>query len=317
MRKALIVGIDYYKSLSELFGCVNDAHGMKSVLERNFDSTKNFHINMLTASSERDSVSKRELKDAVVNLFSGDEEVALLYFAGHGYVEDLGGYLITSDCKDGDDGFSMNELMKIVNNSTVKNKIIVLDSCHSGVLGTERVNSEESILATGVTILTASTVNQYSEESEGHGLFTSLFIDAMNGSAANLLGYITPSSVYSHIDQSLGPWQQRPVFKTNVKNFVALRKTSHSIELDDLKRIVDYFPNKFDEFRLNPSFEPDSENPNDDNNRVFSILQKYNRVNLLVPVDEEHMYYAAMNSKSCKLTVLGEHYWELVKKEML
>lgn len=317
MRKALIVGIDYYESLNKLFGCVNDAHGMRSVLERNFDSTKNFHINMITSSSERDSVSKRELKDAVVDLFTGDEEVALLYFAGHGYVEDLGGYLLTSDCIDGDDGFSMTELMRIVNNSNVKNKIIVLDSCHSGVLGTDRDNNTESVLATGVTILTASTVNQFSEENGGHGVFTSLFVDAMNGSAANLLGYITPSSVYSHIDQSLGPWQQRPVFKTNVKNFVALRKTSPSIELDDLKLIVDYFPNKYDEFELNPSFEPDSDSPNEDNNRVFSVLQKFNRVNLLVPVGEEHMYYAAMNSKSCKLTVLGEHYWELVKEEML
>jgi hypothetical protein len=29
------------------------------------------------------------------------------------------------------------------------------------------------------------------------------------------------------------------------------------------------------------------------------------------------MYFAAMNSKTCKLTVLGEHYWKLVSKGMI
>lgn len=43
-------------------------------------------------------------------------------------------------------------------------------------------------------------------------------------------------------------------------------------------------------------------------NEIFTILQKLNRVGLIVPVDIEHMYYATIYSKSCKLTVLGEHY---------
>jgi len=38
---------------------------------------------------------------------------------------------------------------------------------------------------------------------------------------------------------------------------------------------------------------------------------------LVVPVGEDHMYYAAINSKSCKLTILGEHYWKLVKKNRI
>jgi len=41
-------------------------------------------------------------------------------------------------------------------------------------------------------------------------------VDALGGAAANLVGDVTPGSVYAHIDQSLGPWAQRPVFKTNV-----------------------------------------------------------------------------------------------------
>jgi hypothetical protein len=55
--------------------------------------------------------------------------------------------------------------------------------------------------------------------------------------------------------------------------------------------------------------------PIKENTEKFAILQKYNRLNLLVPVDAPHMWHAAMNSKSCKLTALGKHYWRLAKKE--
>ena len=50
--------------------------------------------------------------------------------------------------------------------------------------------------------------------------------------------------------------------------------------------------------------------PNLENTKKFAVLQKYNRVNLVVPVDASHMWHAAMRSKSCRLTVLGEHFRE-------
>lgn len=39
MRKALCVGIDCYKKTNNLHGCVNDANGVKAVLEHNGDGT--------------------------------------------------------------------------------------------------------------------------------------------------------------------------------------------------------------------------------------------------------------------------------------
>ena len=48
MRKALVVGIDHYAHISPLFGCVNDAHSVKAVLERNSDGTKNFDVKPLS-----------------------------------------------------------------------------------------------------------------------------------------------------------------------------------------------------------------------------------------------------------------------------
>ena len=139
----------------------------------------------------------------------------------------------------------------------------------------------------------------------------------MNGSASNLVGDITPGSIYAHIDQSLGSWEQRPIFKTNVTTFTTLRKVQPPISLLDLKRLTELFPIKGQDFKLDPSFEPESDNPNDENVAKFKLLQKYNRINLVVPVDAEHMYFAAMENKSCKLTILGEHYWNLISKDRI
>ena len=49
----------------------------------------------------------------------------------------------------------------------------------------------------------------------------------------------------------------------------------------------------------------------------FKELQKFESVGLVVPVEEEHMYFAAINSKSCRLTALGYQYWRLVKEKKI
>lgn len=317
MRKALIIGIDYYEHSGHLFGCVNDAYSVKSVLDRHSDGSVNFSVKLMTATGEKSKINRKKIKQAAEELFEGDSNVALFYFSGHGYIESSGGFLCGSECEDGDDGFSLHELIHIANKSKARNKIIILDSCHSGIIGSKDRSDATAELTEGMTILTASTAEQYSMEENGSGIFTTLLVDALNGSAANLVGEITPGSVYAHIDQSLGAWDQRPLFKTNVKSFVSLRKVQSPLDLDDLRKLVDYFPEPGFKFPLNPSYEPESESPNQDNTAVFEILQKFNRVNLLVPEDASHMYFAAMESKSCKLTVLGEHYRRLVERGLI
>lgn len=317
MRKALIVGVNYYKEVSDLNGCVNDAYNVKNVLERNADGTLNFDINLITAIDEDTIITKNILKDNIENLFSGDSEIALFYYSGHGYIESTGGYLVTSECQRGDDGLDLNNLMNIVNDSKVKNKIIILDSCHSGELGNLKYNDSLSVLSEGTTILTACSKEQYAIESENTGVFTNLLVDALYGAASNLIGDVTPGSVYAHIDQSLGAWEQRPIFKTNVKEFVSLRKNMPSISVEDLRKITGLFNKPSDIFKLDPTYEPTSESFIEDNGKKFEVLQNYNRVNLVVPVEEKHMYYAAMNSKGCKLTPLGIHYWNLVNKNRI
>jgi hypothetical protein len=324
VRIALVVGINYYENGSPLYGCVNDAHSVKAVLERHDGGAVNFDCRFLTGTGPSDGIKRADLKDQISQLFNADAEIALLYFAGHGHIEATGGYLMPSDSSRGDEGVSLSEVLTLANSSPAKNKVIVLDSCHSGIAGTPPNGGNHATLAEGLTVLTASTSDQYASEENNRGVFTSLLVDALAGSAANLTGDVTPGSVYAHVDQSLGAWEQRPVFKTNVKQFVSLRKCAPSIDIDELRRLAELFPTPGYEFSLDPSYEPEMKgrdpgmpDPDPEHTQIFSILQRYNRLNLLVPVEVPHMWNAAMESKSCKLTVLGEHYRRLVAKNRI
>ena len=133
MRRSLVVVIDYCDAISPLSGCVNDAYAVKAMLDRNSDGSVNFGCKILVGTGPGNIVTRSELKEAVRELFAGDGEVALLYFAGHGYIETTGGYLCAGDCQTGDDGLALSEVVTLANQSRILNRIIVLDSCHSGI----------------------------------------------------------------------------------------------------------------------------------------------------------------------------------------
>lgn len=325
MKRALVVGIDDYPR-NPLAGCVSDAISIAALLERNGDGSPNFSVRCLT--SNDGNVSTAVMHQAVSELFAADAETALLYFAGHGIISpDMNaGYIVSQDGAKGAWGVSLAEIVGLANRAypRIKTTVIILDSCHSGFAGEAPgiVGDQVSALGTGVTILTACHRNGTASERSGHGLFTDMLLDALSGSSADICGRITPASVYSHVDQALGPWEQRPVYKANVQTFVTLRQVSPRIPLEVLRRLPSYFPDATSAFALDPSFEPDRQNVpealrnapvNDEHTRVFKELQLCNRHGLVVPIDAEHMYYAAINSTGCKLTALGAHYRTLAK----
>lgn len=323
MKKALIVGINDYPS-TPLSGCVNDAYAVKSIIESNGDGSPNFDVVLQVNIN-----TKSELKSLIINLFKGDADICMFYFSGHGYIDPLGGgYLVTPDAKINDLGVSMDDILNYANESKCKNKVIILDCCHSGAFGTPSHSNAVSKIGEGVSILTASKKDEVALENVGgHGVFTTLLLEALKGGAADLRGHITPGSVYAFIDQALGAWDQRPVFKTNINTFISLRQVDSQIPLSSLREMSIIFKNPSDEVNLDPSFEFTNDTTiehnyvepyaNKYNVELFKKLQQMNRVGLVTPVNEEHMYFAAMNSKSCKLTALGHHYWRLVKDKRI
>jgi len=316
MRKALVVGINDYPT-APLNECVNDASKVAELLETNGNASPNFDVRI-----EKNVQTKSELKKMIVELFSGSNTVALLYFSGHGYINELGGYLVTPDHKEYDEGISMDEILKLANNSNDKDKIIIFDCCHSGAFGSPSIAQGSAYLKEGISILTSSKSSEPSVEIEGEGsLFTNLLLGALNGGAADLRGHISPGGIYAYIDQALSSWKQRPVFKTNVTRFTSLREVEPQVPTDVLRKVIDYFPTPTQEYSLDPSYEDTNTDiqpyAKKENIAIFKNLQKLQSVGLVVPVDSPYMYFAAMESKSCKLTSLGHHYWRLAKNKRI
>ena len=315
MKKALIVGINNYPS-SPLSGCVNDANSLGAILESNGDGSPNFGVRMLTCPST--DISRPVLREAIEQLFSGDSDMAFLYFSGHGYIKSTGGYLVTTDARKYDEGVSMDDVLSLANQSKAKNKIIILDCCHSGAMGTPSLSENSTAqLSEGLSVLTASRDSEVAIEINGAGVFTSLLIDALKGGAADIRGNITPGSLYAYVDEALGAWDQRPIFKTNVTNFSPLRIIQPKVPFDILRKIIQYFPTADSEHQLNPTYEYTELTADPERVKIFKHLQSFQSVGLVIPVNAEFMYFAAINSTSCRLTALGYQYWRLVNEKKL
>ena len=319
MKKALVIGIDDYGGNADLRGCCNDAEIISEILERNGDGSKNFDVRILKNVS-----SKGTLKSLVKECFTGDADIALFYYSGHGHVDVEGGYLVTPDYSYDDWGVSLGSVLAIAGESNCRNKIVILDCCHSGAMGEITTMAENTaVIGEGMTVLSSSRRDEPSLERDGHGVFTALLVEALSGAAADVTGHITPGGVYAYIDKALGAWNQRPVFKTNVNSFVSLRTVVPRVSEEELRRLTTYFSDEDSAMGLDPSFEctntPDykfeviAPYADAEHVAVFKDLQKLEGVGLVVPVGEDHMYFAAMHSKSCQLTELGKQYWRLAK----
>lgn len=322
MRKALCIGVDYYASGNCLKGCVNDAIAMEEALEFNHDETRNFQTRILAAYNEETAIDDVQLATLIDWLFEGEPEIALLYFSGHGSNIDSEGYLCPSNFGGKHTGYSMTNLIKAAAKSKAHNKVIVLDCCHSGAVGNAYFTQNISELPEDTVILCGCTKDGYSQEKGGKGVFTSLFVEALIGAGSSLLGEVSPGSIYAYIDKSLGAFEQRPVFKANVKNFISLKKNKPLISLHELRKMTKFFVHPDYLYPLDPTYEEDKHHTdnaevNKIHEEIFATLRKYEKLGLVVPVDEEYMYWAAIHSTGCRLTAQGKHYWEMIRKGII
>ena len=312
MRRALLVGIDDYPD-APLTGCINDARAMAALLARHADNSPNFDVQLVT--SDKDAITRASLRADIEKLFQHDvADVALLYFSGHGTENNLDGYLVTPDAAKYEEGVGLTEVLSLANQSKAREVVLILDSCMSGTLGQiPATGSNQASLREGVSILTASRSGQVSTESGGRGLFTELVCGALDGGAADVLGHVTAASTYAYVEQALGSWDQRPLFKAHVATLTPLRKTAPAVQLETLRRLPEWFETPNFEFPLDPSYEHTTDPQHEEHQDIFRRLQEMSRCKVVEPVDEEFMYYAAVNSKACRLTPLGQQYWRMAQ----
>lgn len=338
-REALVIGnFTYADGEKNLAVCKNDAYYVATLLrhheivspcrKRTMNKTgecegprvPNFNV------SELYNLRAEDILQKVDDLFEGEGELALFYFSGHGREEWWGTGIVGSDNK----SISLEDIMHRANASRYRNRIIILDSCFSGAAGEAfkgygDTTRAVSFISPGVSVLCACQADQLAfVGSDGtYSCFTSMLIDALDGRAASIDGLISLGSIYDYIDRNMARNAQRPVFKTNVNGFCSLRRVTPVVQEDDLRRMLGYFKADISEIGLNPSFEFTNKKnaeslsiepyADEANVKIFKDLQKLVSAGLAEPVGEEHMYYAAMNSKSCRLTRSGRFYWHLLK----
>ncbi len=180
-RIALIVGINSYPGKLKLKGCINDAIRLSRMLATHGNGRANFSDIKL----RKDVARRAELRAMIIRFFSSDAALGVFYFAGHGYLNERGGYIVTRDFDMYDEGIPMDELMAIANESPIRHKIIILDCCHSGAIGAPKLfGGRACIIGEGVTIITACRKAEQAVEDGNNGIFTSLLLDALNGGAA-------------------------------------------------------------------------------------------------------------------------------------
>ena len=279
---------------------------------------------MLTAPVGSGDVGRDDLLEALDRLFAPGVHMSLLYFAGHG-AQVAGGAdvtLMTSDGTPQTPGVRFNEVLERINNCD-QEVAVILDCCFSGGAGgVPAAMTSGAVLRQGVSMLTASRADQTSVETPaGRGQFSAYLEGALDGGAADVLGHLTLAGLYSYLSEAFGTWDQRPMFKANVDHLQDIRRCDPAVPLATLRQLSTWFPMPDHIFALDPTYEPDKREsglePHPEHEAVFKQLQKCVSAKLVEPLGADHMYFAAMQNESCRLTPLGKHYRHLASKDRL
>ncbi|MBC8176018.1 MAG: caspase family protein [Deltaproteobacteria bacterium] len=190
---AVVVGINEYEKWSVLEFGIADAKAVKARLEEEgFDD--------ITVILGHEATQRRiltALYDYLPKNVQRDDRV-VFYFAGHGQTHELPnggkeGYIIPVDAgveNYTSTGISMGQIRGLSSRIAAKHILYIMDSCYSG-LGFSRGMITVSPGPGGylrkisslrvVQIITAGGKGEQVQEKEGHGLFTTYFLKALEG----------------------------------------------------------------------------------------------------------------------------------------
>jgi tetratricopeptide (TPR) repeat protein len=191
---AIVIGINHYEKWPGLEFAAADAKAIKDALQKTgFDD--------ITLIMDKEATQRRILSELFHNLPKkvGRNDRVLFYFAGHGQTETLSGggkkgYIIPVDAETGSytsTAISMEQIRSLSSRIAAKHILYVMDCCYSG-LGLNRSAGvwpgisdylRKVSAMRVVQIITAGGQGEQVQEKEGHGLFTSYFLKAIEGQA--------------------------------------------------------------------------------------------------------------------------------------
>jgi Caspase domain len=331
-RRALLVGINTYDSARELSGCVSDAAAMAALLTQNQDGTPNYECHvLLDEMGDGKPITRPRLRDACQKLFSNEfRGDVIFYFAGHGSLTAYGGCLHTTDANQDDWGVPMQEIVDMASNSLANDILIILDCCHGGNLANlstfnnEKNRNPLAVIRENMTVIAASRSTQIAMEGSEHGLFTAAVLDALEGGAADHMGWVTASSIYAYVERRFGPWDQRPIYKSHATGVTVVRECAPLIDRLKLYKLLELFPTQEYQYQLDPEYEPEDEfgNTREPINElkvaIAQLLKEYRDAGLIRPeVEGEQLFWTARRSHTVKLTPRGREYWWLINKKKI
>lgn len=225
---AVIVGINSYPGGNELEQAVADATAMSNILSAD---PYDFDVHLLLDEDATRGSIKRKIAAC-----PPDASLLLVYFSGHGYVNDMGTYFVTVDAEPLEEGievFEFTRLLERVGRSGVTT-LTLIDSCHSGAFEPSdpggrplQVNDLERYLAQPPTpraVIAACRPQEYSyESSETYSEFTEHLLTGLHGYAADREGRITSSSLFDYASTPFAlSTQQRPMYRADLVDQIVL-----------------------------------------------------------------------------------------------
>lgn len=319
-RRALLIGIDAYDNLADeyqLHGCVADADAMELLLQRHEDGSPNYDTLKMTTANAR--ITRADVRRASQDLFKASDHDVLLYFSGHGMISDAGGVIVTQDSESYDEGITMDEMVALASKSLAQEVVMIFDCCYSGHLGQPALMQTSgtfanALLRENTTILAAA--REFAQETAGHGIYTSLLLEALRGGAADLLGNVAAPSIHLYTDRSFGGWDQRPVYKSHSSAITPIRKCKPLVDPALLRQLPTYFASPDSEIQLSPAHEYDQIAVTPEQ-LLGQLLKKFRDAGLVVCPSGEDLYWVSHHNGTVALTQLGRHYWNLARRKRI
>ncbi len=204
---AVVIGINQYVHWPHLQAAVADA---QAVAER----LKSMGFEQITFLSNAEATRTKILTEIGTNLSraTGPNDRVVIYFAGHGFTEELPngdqvGYIIPADCPQSNfftHAISMQQIRETFSRMRAKHIYYVMDCCFSGygftrgggVLPETRGYLQAMTERRSVQMITAGRKGDLAHEQGGHGIFTLYLLRGLGGEAdLNNDGVVTASEL--------------------------------------------------------------------------------------------------------------------------